>query len=163
MISTLRQIRAGVTSARSTTTRRRPSCAFWRRSFRRTPRTAPLGARRFRAGWKRGADCILAAQIAANGKRTVWCQQHDAVTLQPTSARNYEMPAATSSESGTMVLFLMQLPDPDSNVVAAVHAACAWFEKTKIEGQAFRVVGTESRKLVDAPGSGPIWARYYEI
>ena len=115
------------------------------------------------AGWKRGADCILAAQIAANGKRTVWCQQHDAVTLQPTSARNYEMPAATSSESGTMVLFLMQLPDPDSNVVAAVHAACAWFEKTKIEGQAFRVVGTESRKLVAAPGSGPIWARYYEI
>jgi len=39
----------------------------------------------------------------------------------------------------------------------------AWFEKTKITGKAFRVVGTESRKLVDAPGSGPIWARYYEI
>jgi PelA/Pel-15E family pectate lyase len=83
--------------------------------------------------------------------------------LQPASARNYEMPSATSSESGTIVLFLMQLPAPTANEVAAVHAAAVWFEKTKIEGKAFRVVGTESRKLVDAPGGGPIWSRYYEI
>jgi PelA/Pel-15E family pectate lyase len=115
------------------------------------------------AGWNRGLDCLLAAQIVANGKRTVWCQQHDAITLQPASARNYEMPSQTSSESGTMVLFLMQLPNPNSNVFAAVHAASAWFEKTKIEDKAFRVVGNESRKLVDAPGNGPIWSRYYEI
>ena len=50
-ILTSRRMQAGATSARSTTTRRRPSCAFWRRSFRRTPRTASRGARRFRAGW----------------------------------------------------------------------------------------------------------------
>jgi PelA/Pel-15E family pectate lyase len=115
------------------------------------------------SGWKRGLDCILAAQIVVNGKRTVWCQQHDALTLQPASARNYEMPAQTSGESATLVLFLMQLPEPDVRVVAAVHAAAAWFENTKIMGKAFRVVGTESRQLVDAPGAGPIWARYYEI
>lgn len=113
--------------------------------------------------WKRGVDCILAAQIVVNGQRTVWCQQHDAITLQPTSARNYEMPSAASSESATLVLFLMQLPEPDARTAAAVHAAAAWFEKTKITGKAFRVVGTESRKLVDAPGSGPTWSRYYEI
>ncbi|HSY19347.1 MAG TPA: pectate lyase [Candidatus Acidoferrales bacterium] len=115
------------------------------------------------ASWKHGLDCILAAQIRVDGRRTVWCQQHDAITLQPASARNYEMPAATSSESGTIVLFLMQLPDPDSNVVAAVHAAAAWFKKTEIMGKAYRVADSEGRKLVDAPGSGPIWARYYEI
>jgi PelA/Pel-15E family pectate lyase len=115
------------------------------------------------ANWQRGLDCILAAQIIVGGQRTVWCQQHDAITLQPASARNYEMPAATSSESGTIVLFLMQLPNPDTNVIAAVHGAAAWFEKTKIMNQAFRVVGTENRQLVAAPGSGPIWSRYYEI
>lgn len=115
------------------------------------------------ASWKHGLDCILATQIKVNGHRTVWCQQHDALTLQPTSARNYEMPSASSSESGTIVLFMMLLPNPDSNVVAAVHAAAAWFKKTEINGKAFRVVGTESRKLVDAPGSGPIWARYYDV
>ena len=62
-----------------------------------------------------------------------------------------------------MTLFLMQLPKPDSNVVVAVHAAAAWFEKTKIMGKAFQVVGKESRKLVDASGAGPIWSRYYEV
>ena len=113
--------------------------------------------------WKHGLDCILATQIKVNGRRTVWCQQLDALTLQPTSARNYEMPSATSSESGTIVLFLMLLPNPDSNVVSAVNAAAAWFKKTQINGKAFRVVGTESRKLVDAPGSGPIWSRYYDV
>jgi PelA/Pel-15E family pectate lyase len=115
------------------------------------------------ASWKQGVDCILAAQIVANGQRTVWGQQHDALTLQPASARNYEMPSAASSESGTIVLFLMELPAPSSNVVVAVHAAVAWFEKTKIVGKSFQVVGTESRKLVASPGSGPIWARYYEV
>jgi PelA/Pel-15E family pectate lyase len=124
----------------------------------------PAAARaRADAGWKRGLDCILAAQVVVNGRRTVWCQQHDAITLQPASARNYEMPAATSAESGTLVLFLMQLPEPDARVVAAVHAAAAWFEKTKITGKAFQSDGSGGRKLLDAPGGTPIWARYYEI
>ena len=115
------------------------------------------------ASWKRGLDCVLATQVVVNGQRTVWGQQHGALTLQPVSARNYEMPSLASSESATLVLFLMQLPQPDSHVVASVHAAAAWFEKTKIMGKSFQVVGTESRKLVDAPGAGPVWSRYYEI
>ena len=115
------------------------------------------------ANWKRGIDCILAAQIVVHGRRTVWGQQHDALTLQPASARNYEMPSQSSGESGTIVLFLMQLPEPAANEVAAVHAAAAWFEKTKIEGKAFKSSDSDGRKLSAAPGSGPIWARYYEI
>jgi PelA/Pel-15E family pectate lyase len=115
------------------------------------------------AGWKRGLDCILAAQVKANGKLTVWGQQHDALTLQPVSARNYEMPSLASSESGTITLFLMQLPNPDARVVAAVHAAAAWFEKTKIKDKQFKSVGSEGRKLTDAPGAKPLWARYYEV
>jgi PelA/Pel-15E family pectate lyase len=114
------------------------------------------------ASLQRGMDCVLAAQIVVNGRRTVWCQQHDALTLQPASARNYEMPSEVSSESATLVLFLMQLPEPDSNVVAAVHAACAWFEKTKIEGNAYKMVEGRGRELINAPGS-TVWARYYEI
>lgn len=115
------------------------------------------------ASWKHGLDCVLATQVVTEGRRTVWGQQHDALTLKPVSARNYEMPSLASSESGTITLFLMQLPKPDSNVVAAVHAAVAWFDKTKIMGKSFQVVGSESRKLVDVPDAGPIWARYYEV
>jgi len=115
------------------------------------------------ASLKRGLDCALVTQVVVNGRRTAWCQQYDALTLQPASARNYEMPALASSESASLVSFLMQLPDPDSNVVAAVRAAAAWFEQTKIENKSYRFVRGQGRRLVDAPGSGPLWARYYEI
>ena len=115
------------------------------------------------ASWKRGLDCILAAQVVANGQRTAWGQQHDALTLQPVSARNYEMPSLASSESATIVLFLMQLPNPDARTVAAVHSAAAWFSKTEIKGKSFQVVGKESRKLIDAPEHAAMWARYYEV
>jgi PelA/Pel-15E family pectate lyase len=108
-------------------------------------------------------DCLLSAQTVVNGKRTIWCQQLDAITLQPASARNYEMPSLASSESGTIVLYLMLLPNPDSNTVAAVHAAVRWFKKTRIDGEAFKRSGDDGRKLQPAPGNGPIWARYYEI
>ena len=113
--------------------------------------------------WKRGLDCILAAQVVAHGQRTAWGQQHDALTLQPVSARNYEMPSLASSESATIVLFLMQLPNPDARVMTAVHSAAAWFQQTEIKGKAFQVVGKESRKLIDAPEHAAMWARYYEV
>lgn len=112
---------------------------------------------------ERGIGCILATQVIENGQRTVWCQQHDALTLKPTSARNYEMPSLCSGESAGIVLFLMELPNPDSNVVAAVRGAVAWFERTQLRDVAFRKVGSEGRTLVAAPGAGPIWGRYYEI
>jgi len=115
------------------------------------------------ASFQRGMDCLLATQIKVNGRLTVWCQQNDAITLEPASARNYEMPSLTSSESATIVLFLMEQPHPDSNIVAAVHAACAWFEKNKIMGWEYKSTGADGKKLVAAPGYGPIWARYYQV
>ena len=114
------------------------------------------------ASFRRGMDCVLAAQISVNGRRTAWCQQYDALTLQPASARNYEMPSESSSESASLVLFLMQLPDPNSAEIAAVRAAAAWFGKTKIEGKAYKPVSGKGRELIDAPGS-VVWSRYYEI
>ncbi len=112
---------------------------------------------------RRGLDCILACQIIVNGRRTAWCQQHDALTLQPTSARNYEMPALVAPESAGILMFLMELPRPDPQTVAAVHAGAAWLEKTKIMDVAFRRDGDLGRRLVAAPGQGPLWSRFYEI
>jgi PelA/Pel-15E family pectate lyase len=115
------------------------------------------------ASLKRGLDCLLATQIVVDGRRTAWCQQHDALTLQPASARNYEMPCEASGESGAIVLFLMELPDPDTNVVAAVRAAVKWFDKTKLKDVAFKSTGADGRHLIAAPGAGLTWARYYQI
>ena len=111
----------------------------------------------------RGIQCILATQIMVSGRRTVWCQQHDALTLEPCSARNYEMPSRSSAESAQIMEFLMSVPKPSQDVVGAVHASALWFEETKINGVAYRYAGDAGRMLVDAPGSGPVWARYYDV
>jgi len=112
---------------------------------------------------QRGIACVLATQIVTSGVRTVWCQQHDPLTLQPVSARNYEMPSEASSESAGIMMFLMSQPHPDADIVDSVNAAATWFERTEIHDMAFKFVPGKGRRLVSAPGHGPIWARYYQI
>jgi PelA/Pel-15E family pectate lyase len=112
----------------------------------------------------RGVNCILACQLVIDGRRTVWCQQNDALTLAATSARNYEMPSQSGAESAGLAVFLMAIPDPTPEIVRAVHAAAHWFEKTALRDVAFtRAPDGSGRKLLPAPGAAPIWARYYEL
>jgi PelA/Pel-15E family pectate lyase len=117
-------------------------------------------AKRARASVARGIDCILATQILENGKRTVWGQQHDALTLKPVAGRNYEPAAECSSESAGMILFLMSLPQPSARVVGAVRAAVEWFELSAIHGKVYARGGS---RLEDSADAKAIWARYYEI
>lgn len=119
---------------------------------------------------QRGIDCLLKLQITENGVKTAWAQQYDALTLEPTSARNYEMASLTSDESFPIVEFFMSLPDPTPAEVAAIHAACAWFTKVEIFGYRYGSGNfmadrnsPEGRKLVAAAGAGPVWSRYYQI
>jgi PelA/Pel-15E family pectate lyase len=112
---------------------------------------------------QQGIQCILDTQIVVHGRRTVWCQQHDPLTLQPAPGRNYEMPSQCDSESAEVMMFLMKIPKPGAKTVAAVHAAAAWFERTGLHDVAFKAVGEEGRQLVPEPGGKRIWARYYEI
>jgi len=111
---------------------------------------------------KRGVDGMLETQILENGRRTVWGQQHDALTLQPVAGRNYEPRAECSSESASIMLFLMSLPDPSPEVMAAVGAAAAWFKQTAIHGKAYKR-GPSGGQLQDSADGKSLWARYYEI
>ena len=110
---------------------------------------------------RKGIECILATQIVEKGRRTVWAQQHDALTLAPAGARNYEPAAPCSSESAALVLFLMRLPKPSRAVVGAVYAAVEWFRQHAIYGKSYER-RPDGRRLLDAAGAGPIWARFYE-
>lgn len=115
------------------------------------------------AAFERGIHCILATQIRENGTLTVWPQQDDPQTLQPASARNFEPPAACSSESAAILMVLMNdLPHPTAAEKNSIEAAAAWFRKTAIEGEAWERM-PEGRELVGSPGAGPIWARFYQI
>ena len=113
-------------------------------------------------GVERGIQCILKTQIVVNGKRTVWCQQYDPLTLQPASARNYEMPSQSAAESAKILLFLMALPHPTVPQVRDILDAGAWLTRVAIHDSAWRPTPT-GRDLVPSPGAPLIWARYYEI
>ena len=116
----------------------------------------------------KGVECILNCQMTINGELTVWCQQHDEVTLAPAHARAYELPSYCSAESASIVKLLMELPNPDERVRKAVDAAMRWFEKTKITGYRYKrerdADGQWNAVIVkDETADKLLWARFYDL
>ena len=106
-------------------------------------------ARRERAAAavEKGIACILKTQILVNGVRTVWCAQHDEVTLAPAPARKYEVVSLSGGESVDIVRFMMSIKNPSPAMVESIEAAVAWFQKAQLKG----------------PDGAAVWARFYEI
>ena len=118
------------------------------------------GAAAARALW-----CILVSQVVINGKKTVWAQQEDALTLKPVSARNYEPGALAASESADLLEYLMSLPKASAELKASIAAGVAWLKGAAIMG--FEYSGGRGveggRMLRPKDGAGPLWARYYSV
>ncbi len=100
-----------------------------------------------RLAFDKGVECILKCQIRQDGKPTVWCQQHDEVSLQPVGARSYELPGLCHHESVSIILLLMSLEEPSAEVKDAVENAVAWLKRSR---------------LYEADSTYR-WARYYNI
>ena len=117
-----------------------------------------------RAAARKGREVIVAAQIRVDGKPTIWGQQADPFTLAPVAGRNFEPPALATGESADLLLYLMSLPDPTPAEIAAVHAGVAWLKGSAITGKAWTggKGDPQGRRLVDQPGAGPLWSRYYD-
>jgi PelA/Pel-15E family pectate lyase len=93
----------------------------------------------------------------------VWAQQHDALTLKPCAARNFEPLAECSSESVGLVQFLMRIPRPSPEIIASVDGAMAWFPQRALRGVAWDRHATTGTALTPAPNGPDLWARFYEI
>lgn len=124
--------------------------------------------------YKKGIACILKCQIVENGKPTVWCQQHDNITLQPVGARTFELASKASEESAEIVRLLMQVKNPNAEIANAVKNAIAWFQKVEIKGERVKTIpakevvykfhaANDDRIVVDDSTAPPIWTRYYEL
>jgi PelA/Pel-15E family pectate lyase len=128
-------------------------------------------ARRARAASavEKGIECILKTQVVVNGRKTVWCAQHDEVTLAPAPARKYEVVSLSGGESVGIVRFLMSIKDPSPEVMDAIESAIAWFEQTQLNGIKWiekadaSQPGGVDRVVIKDPKAGPIWARFYEL
>ena len=113
-----------------------------------------------------GIDCILATQIVVDGQPTIWCQQHDTVTLKPAKARAYELPSFCTQESAAITFLLMQVSKPDERIIRAVNGAMKWFEAHKITGwrlEKYKADGKSDLRLVSDEKAVPMWARYYDL
>lgn len=117
----------------------------------------------------KGLDIILKTQVVVNGKKTVWCAQHDEVTFAPAPARTYEKISLSGSESVGIVRYLMSLENPTPTISAAINAAVAWFGQAKLTG--IKVVEKRDdsfprgvdRVVVNDEKAAPLWARFYDI
>jgi len=107
----------------------------------------------------RAVDVILATQVRVGGERTGWCQQHDALTLAPVGARNFEPVALSTAESARLLMLLMALPQPRPEIVTAIREGIAWLQRTAVHDVEWRREGERGRLLVARPGAGPLWPR----
>lgn len=118
--------------------------------------------------FNKGIDIILQTQITYKGKKTVWCAQHDEVTLQPALARAYELPSFSGSESVGIVRVLMLVELPSAAIKQAIKDAVDWFNGAKLFDIATKKITDASQPtgedviVVSSPGN-IIWARFYDL
>jgi PelA/Pel-15E family pectate lyase len=115
-----------------------------------------------KASFDRGVECILKCQITVNGRRTVWCAQHDELDYRPRPGRTYELASLSGAESAGILTLLMSLEAPSPEVVRAVKAGAEWFDSVKITGLRQTKVNGNKVMVKDA-SAPPLWARFYEI
>lgn len=114
----------------------------------------------------RAISLILDLQVGIDGVPTIWAAQYDDTTLQPATARSYELPSLATAESVTIVRLLMRQPT-SPRVVAAIEHAAAWFDAHGLADTAVERVPGEGRRprdvrLVAQPGT-ITWARFYDL
>jgi PelA/Pel-15E family pectate lyase len=117
---------------------------------------------------QKGIDCILKTQWKQKGKLTAWCAQYNAKTLQPETARKFELASLSGSESVGIVRFLMSQPNPSKEIITAVNAAVEWFNKVKIVGYNFVDVKAPNEasgrdRVLVKDDNSVIWARFYDL
>jgi PelA/Pel-15E family pectate lyase len=122
---------------------------------------------RSKKAFDKGIDCILKTQITVKGKPTVWCAQHDEITLLPAKARSYELPSFSGGESTGIIKLLMQLQNPSPAIIKSVTGAMEWLDSHRIKNTRWEYFtnkdGLRDRRIVSDPKAGDMWARFYDL
>ncbi|MCB1094966.1 MAG: pectate lyase [Verrucomicrobiae bacterium] len=115
-----------------------------------------------RESYEAGMRCLIQAQVNVGGAATVWCAQHDPLTLAPAAARLKEPASLSGGESADILRFLMREGPVEPPVTAAIEAAMRWFEANRITDlrQAQTAKG-KTTYLKDPASTEVYWARFY--
>jgi PelA/Pel-15E family pectate lyase len=110
-----------------------------------------------------GIDCVLKMQVQQNGTRTVWCGQHDPLTLRPAAARIMEPATLSGLESARMLKFLMTIADPEPQVAVCIEAGLTWLEAARITNVRKATENGKTVYVVDSKSDEVYWARFYDL
>jgi PelA/Pel-15E family pectate lyase len=111
----------------------------------------------------KGISCLLKTQVELNGKKTVWCAQHDPLTLQPSNARKMEPATLSGLESAHILKFLMTITNPTPEVVACIESGLKWFEAAEISNVETTNVNGKTIYETSATPTKLRWARFYDL
>ncbi len=100
---------------------------------------------------------LLKAQIVNDNELTIWSSQYDIESNAPASARSYELKSKSGRESVGVLAYLMNWPEQDEKVIAAVSAGVAWYKANKV-----RDIALINGEFIEETGS-ELWYRFYEV
>jgi PelA/Pel-15E family pectate lyase len=129
---------------------------------------------RIRQAVARGDACLLQLQVRQGDALTGWAGQYDNLSLQPAQGRKFELPAIVVQETVTALRYLMSIPNPAPEVVAAIEGGVAWLRKVQLQGVRLETFdapaekfanhsSTTDRRLVEDLQAPPLWARFYDL
>jgi PelA/Pel-15E family pectate lyase len=122
----------------------------------------------------RGDACLLQLQVRQGNALTGWAGQYDNLTLQPAQGRKFELPAIVVQETVTALRYLMRIPQPSPEVVAAIEGGVSWLRQVQLQGLRLETFdapaekfahhsSTTDRRLVEDLQAPPLWARFYDL
>lgn len=129
---------------------------------------------RIRHAVARGDACLLNLQVRQGEVLTGWAGQYDNLSLQPAQGRKFELPAIVVQETVSALRYLMRIPQPSPDVIAAIEGGVAWLRKVQLRGVRMETFeapaekfahhsSSTDRRLVEDPQAPPLWARFYDL
>ncbi len=122
---------------------------------------APAVREEARAGFAKGVQWLLQAQVRLNGRLTVWGAQHDPLSSEPVAARKFEQVSLVSTESAALLQLLLDKAADQPGVLPALCAGIDWLVQHEIRDKT-AVRDERGLRLADQPGA-VTWARFYSL
>jgi PelA/Pel-15E family pectate lyase len=115
------------------------------------------------SNYNKSLNCLLDIQFTIDGKKTIWPQQADPITLQPVKGRSFEVESICSLESTQILIYLMSLSKQSNEIKNAIKSGCEWFETHSISGYKQHIVDGDITLSQTDENVNLLWSRYYSL
>lgn len=124
-------------------------------------KVSPAYIEKAKTAVNKGLSCILKTQVKQKGKLAIWAAQYDKDSMLPEKARAFEPASLSTSESVSIIRFLMRFKNPSDEIKNSILGAVNWFSEYKISGYRFDREKAVSGLIADK--NTIVWARFYDL